>query len=342
MENKKNVNDKTGKVDNEYDDSGGLKNEMDVQLRARIDELNERITENYIGIGQQYYLTHANEATGEYAAMIEEIQYLNELLRECQQQMGESSQKKICPKCGAAADPGDIFCGSCGFELPTFLTVPRQSISQRTKTIRRPPQQEKEALFAPKQSDKNSFVRQRYICPQCGTENDPDGEFCWNCGLKMNSEEESAKDKVKLKKKGFLPLRITAFILLLCSFVIPLFSQWGGIIPSDKSWTTITTCTYIRNLGINAFIYRPILLQLTCCIPAIFLMVFSIAKLKVLSVISALLGIAAPLVVIGQTLLHWDYTTFFDPVSGCICIGYYVVLILFLICFALSLRTKKQ
>lgn len=89
------------------------------QLNCRIAELNAQIRAGLQRIGEMIYATHTGDPTSsdDLLVALRDIDRLNEQIRCLQAQVNQLLERSACPKCGAAAQPEDLYCRECGAKL---------------------------------------------------------------------------------------------------------------------------------------------------------------------------------------------------------------------------------
>ena len=89
------------------------------QLNCRIAELERRVRDGLQGIGEMIYATHTGDPTSsdDLLDALEDIDRLNEQISSLQARVNQLLERNVCPKCGAAAQPEDLYCRECGAKL---------------------------------------------------------------------------------------------------------------------------------------------------------------------------------------------------------------------------------
>ena len=103
-----------------------------------------------------------------------EIQQTETSILNMKNQMETIKGIKTCPKCGASIDRGAGFCPKCGAQLETVVIADAPSAAPSATTPEPPVVKEAE----PKKN--------RIICRNCQSENEPGSSFCLTCGRMLN------------------------------------------------------------------------------------------------------------------------------------------------------------
>lgn len=145
-------------------------------------------------------------------------------------------------------------------------------------------------------------------------------------------------------KQNRIVIKILSVALLLCSLLIPMFDAWAGIMPSEYAWTVSTTFETIADEGSSSLNYYGVQLHLcTWILGGILCVAAFMEKRPVIAVSSASGTVALIMVVVNNMNQYgdsWNYLMNFD--DGNYSIGYWIVLILFIMCFLFSLIPTKR
>lgn len=150
-------------------------------------------------------------------------------------------------------------------------------------------------------------------------------------------------------KNNYTGLTILAVLILLGSMILPMFNIWAGIIPTDDYWSAGDTFEAFSDYGAEAIQYYGVLLHFATWITGIILLVSAIAKKKPLCIFASLGGL---LLLVGIVLLSasnmeygegflydlWEAVNFED---GNFSIGYWIILVLFVISFFKATRVNR-
>lgn len=140
-------------------------------------------------------------------------------------------------------------------------------------------------------------------------------------------------------KLNFIVIKILSITLLLCSLLIPMFDAWAGIMPSEDAWTASTTFETIADEGSSSLNYYGVQLHLCSWIIGGILCVGAFMEKKPVAAVSSASGTIALIMVVVNNMNQygdsWNYLMNFD--DGNYSIGYWIVLILFIMCFVCSL-----
>lgn len=141
-------------------------------------------------------------------------------------------------------------------------------------------------------------------------------------------------------------IRGISVALLICSFSIPMFDLWRGIFPSEYAWTYKDTFEQLEANIEDALHYHPVRLHLSVWIPGIILCLFSFIWKKALVILSSFSGIVLLVVVLIRNAYASDSSVaeLLDTENGSYCIGYWVALLLFILCgiLAITIQTEEK
>lgn len=136
-------------------------------------------------------------------------------------------------------------------------------------------------------------------------------------------------------------LRSFSLILILCSLTVPMYSIFpNGLIPNKDSWFFIETLKTFMEKGLGAFNYIGVVFHLTVLIPGIILCISSFTKKEKIIRVSAIIGTILLLIGLILTIAVTREITLINPINGYICIGYWIDLILLLICIIISFKNN--
>lgn len=148
-----------------------------------------------------------------------------------------------CPRCGNSYEPGNRFCGYCGYNLAEVAAAPVPTDSPPTPehsdfpetptAPAGPPVDARSAPVAPPPQD--------IICPRCGRANDADSAFCFACGFPLLAGRQEQQDRDRLPAfemgaPGSFWFRSLAYIIDSLVIVLPLVFLWivlGQPIPEN-------------------------------------------------------------------------------------------------------------
>lgn len=89
------------------------------KLRIQIATMEGQVEGCLAEIGEMMYATHTGVPTDseELLEKLREIDGLKAHIAELNAQIDQARQSSLCPVCGAAVCPGDVFCRECGGKL---------------------------------------------------------------------------------------------------------------------------------------------------------------------------------------------------------------------------------
>jgi len=143
--------------------------------------------------------------------------------------------------------------------------------------------------------------------------------------------------EIKTNKKDFTSLVALSIVLLLNILFVPLFSAWGGLFFNygiDQSFFTA-----LMGIGSNSGYWNDIFVWVAF-VPAAILLISSLAKGKVMVRLSSASGAVLLFLVLIMHILQAGIYAI-SPMDGNITIGFWIALILFVICFFRSKSIKK-
>lgn len=145
-------------------------------------------------------------------------------------------------------------------------------------------------------------------------------------------------------KLGFKIIQILSIILLICSVLVPMFDTWVGIIPTDDAWSISDTFETLADEGTDALNYYGVQLHLCTWILGSVVCMGAFMKKKAVIATSAIAGaISLILVVVNNMNQYGDsfhYLMNFE--DGNYSIGYWIALILFILCAVISFFCTKE
>lgn len=136
-------------------------------------------------------------------------------------------------------------------------------------------------------------------------------------------------------------LKITSLVLLLTSFVIPMYNIYpNGLFIIKDSWFFIKTFDELINKGIGAFNYIGVVLHLAIWISSIGICIGAFDKrykivrfFELLGIVLLLIGLLISIIITGKMdIIH--------PLRGYVCIGYWIDLFLLVMCLLHSLKNN--
>lgn len=138
-------------------------------------------------------------------------------------------------------------------------------------------------------------------------------------------------------------LKIISVILLLCGFMLPMYSIYprGWMIDKD-SWFLTTTFQSIFEEGPGALKYLGVVFHLAVWIPAIILCIGSFVRRNRLIFFSAVTGIVLLLLGLLLAVIITKEIRLIHPDIGHICIGYWIDLLLFMACAVISSKRPQS
>lgn len=161
--------------------------------------------------------------------------------------------------------------------------------------------------------------------------------------VQAQTQADSPETVRKIPKIGdFFALQTIAFILLVCTVFVPMFTG-TGLFPTEDSWTVKDTIECLMDDGLEAIRFIPVTLHIISWIPAALLLLSSTLKSRIASVFISCAGILLPGVYLIYEAINLEmYFYYFDFEEGMIGIGFYIELILFIACFVTAIDVGKE
>lgn len=147
-----------------------------------------------------------------------------------------------------------------------------------------------------------------------------------------------------MTKRNLFLVKILSITLLLCSFFVPMFDAWEGIIPSEYAWSILETFEAIADEGISAMKYYGVQLHFCTWILGGILCWGSFIEKKKIIAISSVIGMLLLIMIVVNNMNQYGdslyYLMNFD--DGNYTIGYWIVLGIFFACSIISLMPIKE
>ena len=89
------------------------------KLNIQVMELKGAVNTALREVGEMIYATHTGTLTESEVllAKLQEIDTLQEKIRRLEREIARLQGSAVCPRCGAPAQDGDVFCRECGGKL---------------------------------------------------------------------------------------------------------------------------------------------------------------------------------------------------------------------------------
>lgn len=137
-----------------------------LRLNNEIKSLRAEISRHYTTIGSMYYAEQrANGGAQNYAAELDAIDQLNNLIADKEARLTEIRTQVTCPVCGMSVTADSAFCLNCGSPIQI-----QPAAANNAQFYDEEPAQE----AAPAK-----------MCPKCGEPVVEGYAFCMNCGTKL-------------------------------------------------------------------------------------------------------------------------------------------------------------
>lgn len=127
---------------------GNATSQFDVQIQ-RVEQM---MREKMFEIGRMYAGEHRNDATGEYAVLVDAIKQLEFDRDDLQKQKLAAQGLRECDHCHQIVALDSVFCNKCGGKLEPYQTGASEAAT---------------------------------VCPQCGSPLTAGAVFCTQCGTKI-------------------------------------------------------------------------------------------------------------------------------------------------------------
>jgi len=193
-------------------------------------------------------------------------------------------------------------------------------------------------------------------CKKCGRQILAGGRFCGSCGEAVSSQPIASQPQQTQNKAPTIPsasyvtpsyanpvksnftaLTVLSIVLLLNVFFVPMFSVWGGL---SARWADQSFMTALGNLGAGRGYWHDIFIW-SAFVPGVVLFISSLAKTKVMAIISSLGGVGLLFINLTRHVGQVGSNAL-NPDDGNIAIGFWIALILFAMCFFCSIAVKKN
>lgn len=141
------------------------------------------------------------------------------------------------------------------------------------------------------------------------------------------------------RKNGFILLVVFSVITLLTVMFIPMFCVGGGLFTIDADYTFFDVVKSLIHgtdfsMWVEAFTW-------SAFVPAIVLFFSSIAKGKVMSILSSASGVGLLLYNLFRFISQHELSDVFDFDDCSISVGFWIALILLIVCFFRAISIKK-
>lgn len=146
-----------------------------------------------------------------------------------------------------------------------------------------------------------------------------------------------------MNKKSRQPaLIVLSVVALLNVIVVPVFDVWGGLFA--KNATKFTFFHVIESIAKDPDNWNLWVVQITLSIllPSIFMLIFSLVGTRKLFITSTIVGIVLWFRIIVQFISQKGVSYVFDFDDCSISIGTWIAIILYIICFAIAISSKKK
>ncbi len=170
-------------------------------------------------------------------------------------------------------------------------------------------------------------------CNRCGSQLDSNMEYCASC------DAQNSQNVVK-SKASYTLLIILSICILLTVMFIPMFDVWGGLFPDGVEVTfgdVVSNLFYGTDFGMWAEIF-----SWSAFVPAVVLLISALAKGKVMSILASLSGSGLLIFNLLRFISQCEAESVFDFDDCSVSIGFWIALLLFIICFFYSIRIKKK
>ncbi len=138
-------------------------------------------------------------------------------------------------------------------------------------------------------------------------------------------------------------LKILSVILILFVLFIPMYSIFpNGLIPNKDAWFLTETLKVFMEQGLGAFNYIGAVFHLAVLIPGILLCIGTFLKKEIMVRVSATVGTILLLFGLVLAVAVTGEITLLNPINGYICIGYWLDLIILVMCIIISLKNSTR
>lgn len=150
-------------------------------------------------------------------------------------------------------------------------------------------------------------------------------------------------------KKNYTGLIVLAVLILVGSFILPMYNTWAGIIPTDDYWSVEDTFETFSDYGAEACRHFGVMLHLATWMMGVLLLVSALCQNRSFCVFSSLGGIVLLICIVilnasnmeyGDGFLYdlWEAVNFED---GNFSVGYWIILVLFVISFFKAISADR-
>lgn len=205
------------------------------------------------------------------------------------------------------------------------------------------------------------------ICKNCGNDGLPGEAFCMYCGAKKESVDVDAPmDETPLEPapelKPVLPSEFTpvvgtrpssalsggyilfAVLLLACMVLLPMYNRgWFGdsLLPNSSSvYFKEAMESFFKDA--DAIRYYVVQFNVAALVGGVLMFIGALARSRGTVITSSLLGGGSMLISLWLFVMQEGAKDVLDPKSGYLGIGYWVVLIMFIISFISAVSSKKR
>lgn len=204
------------------------------------------------------------------------------------------------------------------------------------------------------------------FCGKCGAQISAGHRFCSKCGemagrqsayQQQNTDQQTAPParlpvaqsaaampflagNVTVKKASFNSLIVLSIIQLFTIVFIPMFDVWGGLFPGDADyhfWDVVANL--FEGTDFNMWIE---LFSWSAFVPAVILLISSIAKGRIVPLLSSASGAGLLLFNLFSFIDQNSLSDVFDFEDCDISIGFWIALLLFVICIFRSIKIMKN
>lgn len=185
------------------------------KLADGIKKEEQNISDTYTEIGKAYYKLNPDDTQGELGKLVKRVNGSNKKIKDSKMKIGELLGFTFCAECGEQVDDDALFCNNCGSKMPVKL-MPGMVLCQHcNKAVKKgfrfctncgEPMTQETKSGVKKESKKAKAAKKEKEplkkCPNCGfTTNDPEKDFCDDCGRRLEGGNDDALNaKVEEKK----------------------------------------------------------------------------------------------------------------------------------------------
>lgn len=144
--------------------------------------------------------------------------------------------------------------------------------------------------------------------------------------------------------KYAISTQILAILLLISSLTIPMFCIDGGIFPSEYAWSLEDTLNVLEYERMEALDYYAVRLHVCAWIFGMILCMGALFRNRIVATASSFVGAVSMLMVIKRNVDSSGISlkNLINADNGNYCIGYWIVLFLFLLCGILSIPKEDD